>query len=69
MHFEVQGHTISDWKALSGGKYESREQSCGITLNICQDVFKSYNLLHKRGFGDYQMQTTVHMQFIFHFLL
>ena len=60
MPFEVQVHTVPHWKALRyGKKCELRGLSCNISLNICQDVMKSANLLHKRGFGDSQSNTTV----------
>ena len=48
------------WKALSSGKYVPRQLSCGSTLNICQGVLKSANLLHKRGFILFPMASTVH---------
>ena len=41
------------------GKDESRGLSCGCTSSIFQDVMKSDNLLHKRGFVDSLLQTTV----------
>ena len=56
---EVQGHTVPHWKALRYGNDESRGISYNSTLNICQDVLKSGNLLHKRGFDDSQSHTTV----------
>ena len=55
---KVQGHTVPHWKALRYGKYNSRWQSCGSTLNIYQDVLKSGNSQHKRGFVDSQKVTT-----------
>ena len=49
---EEQGHRVPHWKALSSGKYEPRRLRFGSSLNICQDVLKSANLLHKQGFDD-----------------
>ena len=40
---------MPQWKALRYGKDDSREQSCGSTFIIHQDILKSENLLHKRG--------------------
>ena len=40
-------------------KYEAGALSCGSTLNVCQDILKSANLLHKGGFIDSQMINTV----------
>ena len=54
---EVQDHSVPQWKALRCGKYEPRGLSCGSTFNICQDVLKSANLIHKQGFVNSQMQT------------
>ena len=56
---ELQGHTVSHLKVLRYNKDESRGLSCGCTSSICQDVMKSENLLHKRGFVDSLLQTTV----------
>ena len=53
------GYALSHWKALSHGKYEQRGLSCGSTLNIFQDILRISNLLHKQGFVDSQMKTTV----------
>ena len=46
-------------KGLSYGKDESRGLSCGYRFSICQNVMKSDNLLHIRGFVDSLLQTTV----------
>ena len=56
----VHGHTVPHWKALSSGKYYPRWLSCGST-NICQDVPKRANLLHKWGFDVPQTHTTVNI--------
>ena len=58
---EVKDHTVPHWKALSSGKYEQKWLRCGSTLTICQDALKSANkfILHKRGFVDSQMKSTV----------
>ena len=55
----VQGYTVPHWKALRCGKDDSRELSCGSTLNIHQDVLKSGNILYRRGFVDYQSSSIV----------
>ena len=55
----VQDHAIPYWKDLRGGKYFQRELIFGNTINICQDIMKSANLLHKQGFDDSQSSTTV----------
>ena len=55
----MQGHKVVHWEALRYCKDDSREQSCGSTLNIHQDDLKSGNLLYKRGFVDSQFGTTV----------
>ena len=54
-----KGHAVPHWKALGCGKYEPRGLSYGSTLNICQGVLKSANLLHKRGFISFPMASTV----------
>ena len=54
---------MSHLKAFRHGKYETKGLSCGITSSICQDVLKSDNLLHKQGFVDSQMKTTVSVDF------
>ena len=59
MPLEVLGHTVPHWKALRYGKDGSREISCGSTSSICQDILKSDNLLHKRGFVKTQSLRTV----------
>ena len=56
---EEKGNTIPHWKALSNGKYEPRVLCCGSTLNICQDVLRSGNLLHTQGFVLFPMVSTV----------
>ena len=47
------------WKALRYGKYELRGLSCGSILSICQDVWKSGNLLYKLGSVHSLTETTV----------
>ena len=42
-------------------KYEPGGLGCDCTLNNCQNILKSANLLHKQGFVDSQMKTTVGM--------
>lgn len=60
IHLEVQGHTVFYWKVLKHGKYEPKGQSCRSTLSIIyQDVLKNGSLLHKYGFVDSQMETTI----------
>ena len=44
---------------MANRKYEPTWLSSGSTLNIHQGVLKSANLLHKQGFVDSQMKTTV----------
>ena len=56
--------TVNHWKALSSDKVESRLLSCGSTLNICQGVLKSANLLHKSGFNSFPMTSTVHRAYV-----
>ena len=56
---ELQGHKVPHLKALRCGKDQSRELGYDSTLSICQDVLKSGNLLHKLGFVDSLMHTTV----------
>ena len=51
--------TTVHWRALRYGKCEPRGLSCGSTLNICQDVSKSANLIHVHGFGDSQSHSVV----------
>ena len=48
------------FKGLTYGKYGTRGLSCNNTLNICQDVLKSANLLYKQGFDDSQSSATVY---------
>ena len=55
---KVQDHTVPHWKALRYGKDDSKGLSYGSILNIYQAVFKSGNLLHKRGIIDFQFGTT-----------
>ena len=55
----IQGHKIPYWKALRYGKDESRGLRCGSTFNVHQDLLKSCNLLHKRGFVDSQSNSTI----------
>ena len=62
---EVQGHTVPHWKTLRYGKDGSREFGCGSNSSICQDVLKSVNLLHKRGFVYLQMKTNVQKKSVF----
>ena len=59
MPFEVQSHTVPNSKALSNGKYEPRGLYCGSTLNICQGVLRSGNLLYTQGFVLFPMVSTV----------
>ena len=59
MRYRVNSHTVPYWKALRYGKDGLRGLSCGITSSICQDILKSDNLLHKQGFVDSQMKSTV----------
>ena len=54
-----KGYAVPHWKAFSSGKYEPGGLSCGSTLNICQGVLKSVNLLRKRGFISFPMTITV----------
>ena len=61
MPHEIQGHTVPHLKALRYGIYEGKGLSCGRTLRISQNVMKSDNLQHKRGFVDSPLQTTVHI--------
>ena len=56
---EVQGHKVPHLKGLKDGKDESSELCCGYTSSICQDVMKCDNLLHKKGFFDSLLQTTL----------
>ena len=58
INFEVEGHTVPHLKALKCGTYDSRGLSCGSIFNICQDVLKIGNLLHKGRLVDSQMVTT-----------
>ena len=46
-------------KPLVVTKDEIRDLSCGSTLGICQCILKIAYLLHKQGFVDSQMVTTV----------
>ena len=57
---EAQGHTVPHLKAIRYGIYERRGLSCGGTSSIYQDFLKSDNLLHKKGFVDFQLEITVH---------
>ena len=56
---EVQVQTVPHLKALKYGKDGSGGLSCGSTSNICQDVLKSNNLLHKTGIVNSRSQITV----------
>ena len=56
---EVQGHTVPHLKALKYDKEGSRQLCCGCTFSTYQDVLKNDNLLHKQGFVDFIMYTTV----------
>ena len=47
------------WKDLRYGKDESRGLNSDSSSSICQNVFKIDNLLHKLGFVDSQLVTTV----------
>ena len=49
---KLRGHTVPHLKFIIHGKYETRGLSCGSTSSICQEILKSDNLLHKRGFAD-----------------
>ena len=60
MYYRGIWSTVPHWKALRYGKDGTRGLSCGSTSNICQDVLKSANLLHKQCFVDSQTQTTLH---------
>lgn len=44
--FEVQDHTVTNLKALSNGKNESRGLNCGSTLKIREDILKNATLHH-----------------------
>ena len=46
-----------DWRRLLS--LRKRGLNCGSTLNICQDVLKSDNLLHKWGLVDSQSSSSV----------
>ena len=52
------------WKpqAISIGTWFKKQYS--TTFNIYQDVLKSANLLHKRGIDDFQLNTTVIVEFL-----
>ena len=57
---EIRGHTVPHRKALRYGKYEPRGLSCADSiLSICQDVWKSGNLLYKLGSVHSLTETTV----------
>ena len=56
---EGKGHAVPQLKAIRYGIYERRGLSCNSTSSIYQDFLKSENLLHKRGFVDSLLQTTV----------
>ena len=51
---EVNSLTVPQRKDLRYGKYQAK----GLSFN-CQDALKSANLLHKQGFVDSQVKTTV----------
>ena len=53
------GSYSSSLKFLIYVNYEPRGLSCGSTLNTCQDVSKSANLIHVQGFGDCQSHSVV----------
>ena len=59
MPLKLQGHPVTHYIALSNGKYELRGLCCGSTVNICQGILKSANLLHKWGFVKTQSLRTV----------
>ena len=52
-------YTVAHWKTLIHGRDGSRGLSCGSTFSICQDALKIDTLLHKWGFVDSQMKTTI----------
>ena len=56
----MQDHIVPHRKTLLYGKFELKGLSCGSPFSICQDVLKIAHLLHKRGFVDSRMVTTVH---------
>ena len=56
---KAKGHTVPHLKALRYCKYKTRVLSCISTFRVCQEAFKSDNLLHKWGFVFSQMKTTV----------
>ena len=60
----VQGNTVPQWKALRFGNYEIKWLSCCSPLSISQDALKSGNLLHKQGFVDSLMHTTVNCKVV-----
>ena len=59
MPLEIKRHTVPHLKALKYGKYEVKGLRCDSTFSICKSVLKSDNLLHKWGFVDSLLQTTV----------
>ena len=57
--FYVKVHAVTHWKAPRYGKYDLRGLSYNGSSNICQNVMKSVNLLHKQDFDDSQSNSTV----------
>ena len=60
------GHKVIQsliWRALISFKVGPRELSCSSTLNICQEVYNSANLLHKQGLVQFQSVRTVSEMF------
>ena len=54
--FEVEGNKVPQLKALIYGEYEPMLDR---NFNICQEVLKRTNLLHKQGFVDSEKETIV----------
>ena len=60
---------LTDLKIIRYVIYERRGLSCSGTSSICQDFPKSDNLLHKQGFVDSLLQTTVDSDYKIYALL
>ena len=58
MSVEVQVHTVPHFKGLISG-IDDVGNWCDSTFILCYSILKTAILLHKRGFVDSQMATTV----------
>ena len=63
MLVEIEGHTVPHFKALIYSKLELWGLKYGGTLSIQTDLLKISRLLHKMGFVQTEIATTVGRQY------